>query len=93
MEVDLLNSNGTRAHCLYTFESTVGAIGTLIIREECVTAKGSLQGRWEIVSGTGDFENLRGNGSALMPGNQELWEGFIYYQTRGDATGNQEGQH
>ena len=75
MEVNA-NINSTRLHCLYTF---VAPEGTLIIREECVFAtplKG--QGRWEIVSGTGAYANLRGNGSALMPGNQENWEGVIY---------------
>ena len=75
MEVDF-NPNGTRAHCLYTFDD---GNGTIIIREECVFATPSQgQGRWEIVSGTGAYANLRGNGSALMPGNQENWVGFIY---------------
>ena len=74
MVVDL-NSHGNRAHCLYTFEADEG---TLIIREECTFSTDPAQGRWEIVSGTGAFEGLRGNGSALMPGNQENWVGFIY---------------
>ena len=70
------NHNFTIAHCLYIF---VAPEGTITIREECVFATPLQgQGRWEIVSGTGDYENLRGNGSALMPGNQENWEGFIY---------------
>jgi hypothetical protein len=63
-------------HCLYTF---VAPEGTFIIREECVFATPLQgQGRWEIVSGTDAYANLRGNGSALMPGNQENWVGFIY---------------
>jgi hypothetical protein len=65
-------------HCRYTFVSTVGLVGTLIINEQCVFATDPWQGRWEIESGTGDFENLRGNGSALMPGNEENWVGFLY---------------
>jgi hypothetical protein len=65
-------------HCRYTFESTVGWVGTLIINEQCVFATDPWRGRWEIESGTGDFENLRGNGSALMPANEENWEGFLY---------------
>ena len=74
MEVDF-NANSTRAHCLYTF---VAPGGTFIIREECVFATPLQgQGRWEIVSGTGAYANLKGNGSALMPGNQENWVGFI----------------
>ena len=74
MEVDF-NSNGTRAHCLYTF---VAPGGTFTVKEQCVFATSPAQGRWEIVSGTGDYANLKGNGSALMPGNEENWEGFIY---------------
>jgi hypothetical protein len=65
-------------HCRYTFVSTVGLVGTLIINEQCVFATDPWQGRWEIESGTGDFENLRGNGSALMPGNEENWVGFLH---------------
>ena len=75
MEVDG-NINGTRAHCLYTF---VAPEGTFTVRERCVfTTPLQGQGRWEIVSGTGAYTNLKGNGSALMPGNQENWEGVIY---------------
>ena len=75
MEVDI-NSNGNRFHCLYTF---VAPEGTFIIREECVYSTPLQgQGRWEIVSGTGAYKNLRGNGSSLMPGNEEIWKGFIY---------------
>src|SRR5687767_6047972 len=72
------NKNGTSFHCLYEFMSTSGAMGTLIIREQCVLALDPDIGRWEIVSGTGDFEGVKGNGSALMPGNQEHWVGFLY---------------
>ncbi|HKC34801.1 MAG TPA: hypothetical protein VKB95_02025 [Chitinophagaceae bacterium] len=75
MEADF-NTNGTRAHCLYTFYD---GTGTIIIREQCVFATPTQGiGRWEIVSGTGAYKNLRGNGSALMPDIRELWEGFIY---------------
>jgi hypothetical protein len=75
MEVDF-NSKGNRIHCVYTF---VAPEGTFIIHEECVFSTPLQgQGRWEIVSGTGAYANLRGNGSALMPGNQENWKGFVY---------------
>jgi len=75
MEVDF-NSFGNRIHCLYTF---LAPEGTFIIREECIYSTPLHgQGRWEIVSGTGAYKNLRGNGSALMPGNEENWKGFIY---------------
>ena len=76
MVVDF-NSDGTRAHCTYTFVDGNGK-GTITIREECVFATDPAQGRWEIVSGTGAYEGLRGNGSALMPGNEENWQGVIY---------------
>ena len=76
MVVDF-NSDRTRAHCLYTFVDGNGN-GTITIREECVFATDPAQGRWEIVSGTGAYEGLRGNGSALMPGNEENWQGVIY---------------
>ncbi len=70
------NPNAPIAHCLYTF---VALGGTFIIREECVFATPLQgQGRWEIVSGTGAYANLRGNGSALMPLPYENWQGFIY---------------
>lgn len=69
------NPNSQIFHCLYLFFAPEG---TLTIREQCVFATDPAQGRWEIVSGTGAFEGLRGNGSALMPDIRELWEGFIY---------------
>ena len=74
MVVDF-NINGTRAHCFYTF---VGENGTITAREECTYATDPAQGRWEIVSGTGAYENLRGNGSSLMPPHHENWQGVIY---------------
>lgn len=75
MEVDG-NPNAPIAHCLYIF---VAPAGTFIIRQECVFATPLQgQGRWEIVSASGSYANLKGNGSALMPGNQENWVGFIY---------------
>ena len=72
------NENGTRFHCLYRFTPTSGPEGTFVIREECVFATPVDQGRWEIVSGTGAYANVKGNGSALMPGLQENWIGFFY---------------
>src|SRR6476620_4034923 len=62
------NQNGIRFHCLYRFTPTSGPVGTFIIREQCVFAVEPDRGRWEIVSGTGAYENVKGNGSALMPG-------------------------
>jgi hypothetical protein len=72
------NENGMRFHCLYRFTPTSGPAGTFIIREQCAFAPEPDRGRWEIVSGTGAYENVKGNGSALMPGNQENWIGSLY---------------
>src|SRR6266487_2409353 len=70
MEVDG-NHYGNRAHCLYTF---VAPEGTFIVKEECTFSTSPARGSWQIVSGTGAYTNLKGNGSALMPGNEENWE-------------------
>jgi hypothetical protein len=59
-----LNANGTRAHCVVTL---IASEGTIIIHQECQFATDPAKGRWEIVSGTGAYENLRGNGPLLMP--------------------------
>ncbi len=74
--MEVYHPNATIFHCVYTF---VAPEGTFIIHERCVYSTPLQgQGRWEIVSGTGAYANLRGNGSALMPGNQENWVGVIY---------------
>lgn len=51
--------------------------GTITIHQECNFATPIPQGRWEIVSGTGAYANLRGNGSLTMPGNESMI-GVIY---------------
>jgi hypothetical protein len=61
--------------------------GTIIIDQECQFAtsmpapypNGQGKGRWEIVSGTGAYANLNGNGPLTMPGNEEAMTGFIYH--------------
>jgi hypothetical protein len=70
-----LNINGTRAHCVVTL---VTSDGTITIHQECVFATNPPQGRWEIVSGTGAYANLKGNGSLTMPPNTEAMTGVIY---------------
>ena len=69
------NYNGTRAHCVVTL---IAPDGVIIIHQECVFATSPPQGRWEIVSGTGAYANLKGNGSLLMPENTEAMTGVIY---------------
>src|SRR6266496_4192135 len=82
MHVDL-NYNGTRAHCVVTL---IAPLGNIIIDQECQFAtsmpapypNGQGKGRWEIVSGTGPYANLYGNGSLTMPPNTEAMTGVIY---------------
>jgi hypothetical protein len=70
-----LNNNGIRGHCIVTLTAPNG---TITIHQECQFGSNPPKGRWEIVSGTGAYANLKGNGSLLMPPNTEAMEGFIY---------------
>jgi hypothetical protein len=72
-----LNANGTRAHCVVTLIASDGT-GTITIHQECQFATSPAKGRWEIVSGTGAYANLRGNGSLLMPPDEEAMTGVLY---------------
>src|SRR6266446_7895720 len=81
-----LNENGIRAHCVVTLTPSDGS-GTIIIDQQCQFAtsmpapypNGQGKGRWEIVSGTGAYANLNGNGPLTMPGNEEAMTGVIYH--------------
>jgi hypothetical protein len=70
-----LNINGVRGHCVVVLAT---ANGTITIHQECVFATNPPQGRWEIVSGTGAYANLKGNGALTMPLNTEAMTGTIY---------------
>jgi hypothetical protein len=66
MHVDV-NANGRIAHCVVTLIASDGT-GTIIIHQRCELATAyPYKGRWQIVSGTGAYANLRGNGSLTMP--------------------------
>ena len=69
------NHNGTIAHCVVTL---IAPDGVIIIHQECQFATRPPMGRWEIVSGTGAYANLRGNGSLTMPDDEETMTGVIY---------------
>jgi hypothetical protein len=69
------NRNGTTAHCVVTL---ITPDGSIIIRQECQFATSPPEGRWQIVSGTGAYVNIRGNGSLTMPPDTEAMTGFIY---------------
>ncbi len=69
------NSNGSRAHCVIVLYATDG---TITIHQECQAVTSPWKGRWEIVSGTGAYANLKGNGLVLMPPNTEAMTGLIF---------------
>jgi hypothetical protein len=71
-----LNENGTRAHCVVTL---IAPDGVIVIHQQCEFATSPPAGRWEIVSGTGAYANLRGNGPLTMPPpTTEAMTGVIY---------------
>jgi hypothetical protein len=76
MHVDFLGTLGTVAHCVVTL---IAPNGTIYIDQQCQFASSPPKGRWEIVSGTGAYVNLNGNGSLTMPPNTEAMTGFIYH--------------
>src|SRR5947207_8806246 len=69
------NADGIRAHCVVTL---IAPDGIIIIHQECQFATSPPKGRWEIVSGTGAYANLRGNGPLLMPDDEEAMTGVIF---------------
>lgn len=74
MHVDL-NENGVRAHCVVTL---IAPDGSIIIHQQCQFSSSPPKGRWEIVSGTGAYADLDGNGSLTMPPFTEAMTGVIY---------------
>lgn len=78
MNIGLLGGpQGTVAHCVVTLTASDNS-GTIVIDQECQFASSPPKGRWEIVSGTGAYANLFGNGSLTMPPNTEAMTGFIH---------------
>ncbi len=62
--------NGERLHCLLVFTTTDG---TFTVQMACSPPNG----RWEIVSGTGAYANLRGTGKTFMDSGESM-TGVIY---------------
>lgn len=62
------------AHCVVTL---IASDGTITIHQQCEFSTVPAKGRWQIVSGTGAYANLKGNGSLTMPPDTELMVGFI----------------
>ena len=77
MHIDPL-AFGTVAHCVVTLIPSNNS-GTIVIDQECQFASSPPKGRWEIVSGTGAYANLQGNGSLTMPPNTEAMTGVIFH--------------
>jgi hypothetical protein len=75
------NKNGIRVHCVVVLTPDDGS-GTITIRQECEFAIAppypENKGQWQIVSGTGAYTDLKGNGSLTMPPNTEAMTGTIY---------------
>ena len=69
------NSNGVRAHCIVYLTTSQG---TITIHQECEFASPTPRGSWQIISGTGAFGNLKGNGSLTMPPDTEAMEGTLH---------------
>ena len=71
---------GLSLHCVHTLTA---AEGTIVIRSQCNLVTNV--GEWRVVSGTGAFAGLKGNGSLLMVFNpddpteaHELLDGWVY---------------
>jgi len=68
---------GKVSHCVVVLYAKDG---TITIHQSCEFSTNPAKGQWKIVSGTGAYANLKGNGSLLMPPNQEAMTGYIYNQ-------------
>lgn len=83
MDVNPVFANGilVRAHCVVVLTPSDGS-GTITIHQECVYKTPMPKGRWEVVSGTGIYANLKGNGPLTMPTSNglmgEAMTGSIY---------------
>ena len=71
-----ISVQGYTAHCVIVLQPSSG--GTITIHQQCQFATNPPTGQWQIVSGTGTYANLKGNGSLLMPGDDEDMVGFIH---------------
>jgi hypothetical protein len=74
------NENFTVAHNVITLTTSAG---TITIHDECEFAVSSAfpfgKGQWQIVSGTGAYANLRGNGAESFPNDtDDVLTGIVY---------------
>ncbi|MBI3462254.1 MAG: hypothetical protein HY000_04220 [Planctomycetes bacterium] len=80
LESQVFRVSGLSLHCVHTLTA---AEGTIVIRSQCNLVTNV--GQWRIVSGTGAYAGLKGNGSLLMVFNpddpaeaHELLDGWVY---------------
>ena len=69
------NSQAGAIHCINTFVTSDGT-GTFTILSNCQFTTST--GTWRVVSGTGDYANLQGNGTLVMGGGLETFVGVIH---------------
>lgn len=67
-----VTTTGKAFHCINTM---VFPDGTIIAKSNCNTV--TMKGVWQIISGTGAYEGIDGNGSLVMLAYGEEWEGTI----------------
>ncbi len=71
MAAEARGKNGI--HCVNT---VITEEGTLTINSYCTFSTNPSKGQWHIVSGTGAYADLKGNGSLLMPMSETPIEAF-----------------
>ena len=67
-----VKTTGDAFHCINTFTA---AEGTLVAISHCNSR--TMNGVWQVTSGTGAFAGLEGNGKLMMSAMGEEWEGAI----------------
>ena len=79
-ESQVFRVSGLSLHCVHTLTD---ANGTIVIYSQCNLVTNV--GQWRVVSGTGAYAGLRGNGTLLMVFNpddpteaHELLDGWVY---------------
>ncbi len=67
-----VTTTGKAFHCINTLTSSAG---TLVAISHCNNQ--TMNGVWQVISGTGIFEDIRGNGTLMMLSYGEEWEGTV----------------
>ena len=79
MDIGLIDPNNLVAHCVVVLNF---ADGTITLKQECEFASPAhvwpdAKGQWQIVSGTGAYAGIKGNGRTTMPPLSEDMIGVI----------------